>query len=104
MLSLQYKLKKMMIMKKMFSMLFAVVAMAMAFVSCENVEDPNKYCWEVEYTYVDVNGLRQYEDMDLVMTVAEKQEMEEVGIISILGMKLGEITKITKQGNEECKL
>ena len=36
MLSLQYKLKKMMIMKKMFSMLFAVVAMAMAFVSCEN--------------------------------------------------------------------
>lgn len=94
----------MMIMKKMFSMLFAVVAMAMAFVSCENPEDPTKYCWEVEYTYVDINGLRQYDDMDLVMTVAEKQEMEEVGIISILGMKLGEITKITKQGNEECKL
>ncbi len=90
-------------MKKFFSMLIAVVAMAVALVSCENPEDPNKYCWEVEYTYVDRNGLRQYEDIDLVMTVAEKQEMEEIGIISILGIKLGDITKITKQGNEECK-
>ena len=88
----------------MFLMMIAAVSMVMAFTSCENPEDPNKYCWEVEYTYVDVNGLRQYEDMDLVMTVADKQEMEEIGIISILGIELGEITKITKQGNEECKL
>ena len=91
-------------MKKIFLMMIAAVSMVMAFTSCENLEDPNKYCWEVEYTYVDVNGLRQYEDMDLVMTVADKQEMEEIGIISILGIELGEITKITKQGNEECKL
>lgn len=94
----------MMIMKKMFSMLFAVVAMAMAFVSCENPEDPTKYCWKIEYSYVDVNGLTQIEDMDLAMTVAEKQEMEEIGIISLVGIELGEITKITKQDNEECKL
>jgi hypothetical protein len=104
MLSLQYKLKKMMIMKKMFSMLFAVVAMAMAFVSCENPEDPNMYCWEVEVTYVDVFGLRQYEDIDVPMTVAEKQAMEEKGTISILGYDAAEIVKITKQDNEECKI
>ena len=47
---MQYKLKKMMIMKKMFSMLIAVVAMAMAFVSCENPNDPTVYCWEVSYS------------------------------------------------------
>ena len=91
-------------MKKMFSMLFAVVAMAMAFTSCENPEDPNKYCWEIEYTYVDINGLRQYDDIDWAMTVAEKQEMEERGTISILGVDAAEIVKIKKQDNEECKL
>jgi topoisomerase-4 subunit A len=74
MLSLQYKPKKMMIMKKMFSMLFAVVAMAMAFVSCENPEDPNMYCWEVEVTYVDVFGLRQYEDIDVPIEAMVEKE------------------------------
>ena len=90
-------------MKKLFSMLFAVVAMAMAFVSCENPDDPTVYCWEVSYS-AEVLGITISDTMDVPMTTAEKQEMEEVGIISILGMKLGEITKITKQGNEECKL
>ena len=87
-----------MIMKKMFFVLSAVVAMAVAFVSCENPDDPNKYCWEVTFEYVDpITKLKQTEDIDLAMTVAEKNAMLENGY---LGQK---VIKIKKQDNEECK-
>ncbi len=85
-------------MKKMFSMLFAVVAMAMAFVSCENPDDPTIYCWEVTFEYVDIlTGLTQTEDIDRAMTVAEKNAMLENGY---LGQK---VIKIVKQEKDECK-
>ena len=85
-------------MKKMFLVLSAVVAMAMAFVSCENPDDPTVYCWEVTFEYVDIlTGLTQTEDIDRAMTVAQKNAMLENGY---LGQK---VIKIVKQENSECK-
>ena len=101
MLSLQYKLKKMMIMKKMFSMLIAVVAMAMAFVSCENPEDPTVYCWEVSYS-VELFGITLSDTMDIPMTTAEKQELEREGNINYDGMSM-KIISIKKQSLDECE-
>ena len=101
MLSLQYKLKKMMIMKKFFSMLFAVVAMAMAFVSCENPEDPTVYCWEVSYS-AELFGITVSDTMDIPMTIAEKQELEREGNINYEGISM-KIISIKKQSLEECE-
>mgnify|MGYP006383462539 CR=1 FL=1 len=79
-------------------MLLAAVSIAVAFTSCENEEDPNKYCWEVTFKYVDFNGLAQTGDVDLAMTIAEKNNMLEKGYLG------QEVVKIEKQANEECKL
>ena len=101
MLSLQYKPKKMMIMKKMFSMLFAVVAMAMAFVSCENPEGPTVCCWEVSYS-AEFLGLSISDTMDIPMTIAEKQELEREGNLDYDGVSM-KIISIKKQSLEECE-
>ena len=88
-------------MKKMFSMLFAVVAMAMAFVSCENPDDPTVYCWEVSYS-AEVLGVTISDTTDIPMTIAEKQEFEREGNFDYQGMSM-KIISIKKQSLDECE-
>lgn len=89
-----------MIMKKMFSMLFAVVAMVMAFVSCENPEDPTVYCWEVTYS-AEILGITISDTMTLPMTTAEMEELKEEATITEDGLTM-EIVSIKKLPGESC--
>lgn len=90
-------------MKKVLLMLLASVSMALVFTSCEDENDPNTYCWEVKYTYTDLQGLIQEGDTDMAMTIAQKNDLKEKGIITILGFS-AEIKSIKKQSNDECKV
>lgn len=87
-------------MKKMFLMLFAAVSMALAFTSCENPNDPTPYCWKIthETTFL---GKKVYVEREVILTVAEKQQLEREGFYDALIIE-GRIISIKKQSMDEC--
>ena len=90
-------------MKKVLLMLLAGVSMVLAFTSCEDENDPNNYCWEGKYTYTDIQGLKQEGDTDMAMTIAQKNDLLDKGVIDILGFR-AEVKSIKKQSNDECEI
>lgn len=87
-------------MKKMFLMLFATISMAVAFTSCENPDDPTPYCWKIthEATFF---GQTVYVEREVILTVAEKQQLEKDGFYDALIIE-GRIISIKKQSLDDC--
>ena len=89
-------------MKKLLLAMFAAVAMAMAFSSCEKngPEDPTVYCWEVTYS-AEILGITISDTMTLPMTTAEMQELKENATITEDGLTM-EVVSIKKLAGEAC--
>lgn len=89
-------------MKKVLLALLAGFFMTCVFTSCEDLDDPTVYCWEVSYT-MDLMGATIMDTIDYPMTNKEKHDLEQEGVIGIEGVQM-EITKIKKQDPEECSV
>ena len=84
----------------MFLILLAAVSMAVAFTSCENPDDPTPYCWEITHEAT-ILGKKVYVERDVILTVAEKQQLEKDGFYDALIIE-GRIISIKKQSLDDC--